>query len=871
MKGRVSTGVLRASTALGLVIGAALVGCAAAEAQTQPKPGSDGVTNIGTVSTADQIEIVPSKTGTKAQAEAAKRDAPNVIDVQPQSEIEKLPDVSVAEALQRVPGISMESDTGEGRFINIRGMDADLNGTTYEGVHLTPSNQSSPLGGARAVAFDAFPAGIIGGVEVVKSLTPDMDAEGLGGSVNLLSRSLPADGRPVLEAEFGGGYEPLRDTPIWKGTLTAGGMFGLGGGPWDNSGTTDRPFGFIGTFARYDDARGIDDVEEDYSDTAGIPNKALQDLQMRWYEYHRQRQGGAVQFTYKLDDRNSFYIRALDSGYEEQADKHRLELDNLDGSNGSLTTLPNGAFLIQGAAAKQTFTDSDEKVHNNLIDIGGQSIVGQAVKVDYRAAWTSGTDSMPFNYGTKFKGPDIPSLTYDNSNPAAETWTASGINVTNPGLYKLKTITNAPFQDSDTEWSGAIDVTLPVDFFDADEQVKVGTSLRFRSRGNSQNQMTYDPVNSVLLSQLVSGGNQIYYNGLYNIGPNISNQALLGVPVVRDDTSKQGDDYISNAEAFQHDSENVYAGYGQYQITAGKWGLLGGLRIEDTEAEYRANVGTTDPTGSITTITPNVLKQSYIDYFPSLQLRYAVEPDFVVHLAYSTGIARPGFQQITAAKTVDDSADQVTQGNPNLKPTTGNSLDLSAEYYTSHGGQLSNYIVQTNAQLPNYRFGSTYTLFSFENIGGAYVNGLEFTYIQPFTFLPAPFDGFGFEGNYTYDHSHGQIRPGEYASLPETSLNNFNAAIYYEQGPYEARLASSYVSSNVFSIGSDRSTDIFSRPRFRLDFGASYAITDQVKIGFDAKNLTNTPLEFTESDVASRPIQREFYDQTYLFTISAKY
>src|SRR5262249_3688067 len=130
-------------------------------------------------------------TGTRQEAETAKRNAPNVMDVQPLEEIRKLPDVNIAEALQRIPGVSMESDSGEGRFVNIRGMDADLNGTSFDGVRLTASNPSSPQSGGRAVAFDALLPSLVGGIEVIKSLTPDMDAEGLGGVVNLLPRQVP--------------------------------------------------------------------------------------------------------------------------------------------------------------------------------------------------------------------------------------------------------------------------------------------------------------------------------------------------------------------------------------------------------------------------------------------------------------------------------------------------------------------------------------------------------------------------------------------------------------------------------------------------------------------------------------------------------
>jgi outer membrane receptor for ferrienterochelin and colicin len=230
-------------------------------AETDPTAAQTPVvTDLGSVGTTDQNQATPapSATGDRAQAKELKKEAPNIIEVQPYEEIIKLPDVNVAEALQRVPGISLESDSGEGRFINIRGLDADLNGTTFDSVRLTPSNQSSPLGGGRAVAFDAFPAGAIGGVEVIKTLTPDIDAEGLGGVINLLPRTMPADGHAFLDANFAAGFENLRPTAVFKGDITAGASFGLADGalPWDPYGpnpgrfSNDRPFSVIATFSR---------------------------------------------------------------------------------------------------------------------------------------------------------------------------------------------------------------------------------------------------------------------------------------------------------------------------------------------------------------------------------------------------------------------------------------------------------------------------------------------------------------------------------------------------------------------------------------------------------------------------------------------
>jgi outer membrane receptor for ferrienterochelin and colicin len=161
--------------------------------QVTAQPQQPTETDIGRVTTGpgqgENQTVVPSATTTRAAAIEEKKQAPNIIEVQPLSEIIKLPDVNTAEALQRIPGISLETDSGEGRFINIRGLDSNLNAATYAGVRLPASNAASPFGGNRAVAFDTFPTGIVGGVEVTKTLRPDMDAEGLGGSINLVPRT----------------------------------------------------------------------------------------------------------------------------------------------------------------------------------------------------------------------------------------------------------------------------------------------------------------------------------------------------------------------------------------------------------------------------------------------------------------------------------------------------------------------------------------------------------------------------------------------------------------------------------------------------------------------------------------------------------
>ena len=794
-------------------------------------------------------------TGSRMQATTLKKDAPNVEDVQSLQAIRALPDVTAAEALERIPGVSMESDSGEGRFINIRGLDADLNGTTYDGVHLTASNPATPQGGARAVAFDAFPSGILGGLEVVKSLTPELDAEALGGAVNILPRTMPTGSSYIVDASLGTGIEPLRGTPIYQGDLTAGTRFGLTDG--------DQRFSVIGSYAYYDDQRGIDDIEEDYLNDPTLPPKTFDDLQLRYYKYHRTRQGFGGGLTYDLDDNTSVFLRGIHAGYTELSFKHRLQLNGL--GDGTPVTSGDGTISVSTASARVNLTDAKETVGNDLLEFGGHTLIGSVVKADFRASWTRGSDHFPFSDSLTFKGPTNVALSYNNSDPRYPTFLATdGTNLIDPALYNNFGASQDQSKNSDTEWGGKTDFSFPLTFDNNDGVFAFGGSVRERTRKAMASSADFNAI-AGSYADFSTGVNQIYYNGHYNIGPKPNFPALAALP-----TGPQ----VVDPTAFEDDNENVYAGYGEYKATFGALSVNGGVRVEATDATYRAN--TIDDSGDV---LPNSSSRSYTNVFPDLNLKYQLADDTILRAAYSTGIARPGFNQITAAVNVDVGNDVVSLGNPNLKPTTANAFDLSAEYYMSEGGiasvglfykDFSDYIIPTIQKNVNFITPlapggvlMNAEVDSFSNIGSARAEGIELNLIKKFTFLPDPIDGLGFEGNITLVGSSGQIRAGEKHTLPQTSPFNYNAALFYEKGPFNLRLAASFVSRNLFAVSGGDSTDVFSQARFRLDFGGSYQITDDIQYYVDVKDITDTKLEFTQTADKNFPIQREFYGPTY--------
>ena len=264
-----------------------------------------------------------------------------------------------------------------------------------------------------------------------------------------------------------------------------------------------------------------------------------------------------------------------------------------------------------------------------------------------------------------------------------------------------------------------------------------------------------------------------------------------------------------------------------------------------------------------------------------MQLRYDFSPKLVLRATYSTGIGRPGFNQVAGAVTIDQSNEAITTGNPNLRPTTGQSFDLDLEYYLPNGGiaqivafdkEFSDYIVTEtrhglDPRIPN---STNVTFATFANVSSAYARGIEAAYHQQFAWLPKPFNGFGVEGNVTivdsrireYDAATSATGQDEYGPLPGTSHVTANLAGFYEGHGLQARLSGEYVSHELFSLGGSRSADTIQDNRLTLDFASSYEINKTWKLYFNAKNLTNEPLRFYMGS-PSFPIQREFYEVTY--------
>ncbi len=343
--------------------------------------------------------VVEAQRTSNGVARKAQEEAPNLINLMTVEEMRKLPDVNIAESVRRIPGISLETDTGEGRFINIRGLDSDLNSTTFGGLRLPPSNNATPFGGGRAVALDAIPTGLVGAITVTKTNLPEQDAEALGGTIEITPKTAPLNGKPFFEGRVGSGRESLRGTGITDLSFSGGGRFG-GSGPTQSKMTaySDNPFSIVVTAAYYADKRGIDDVEPAFLDDGVHPPLAYSGWDQRWYQYNRKRHGVGIDLGYQPDARDSYYVRAFDAGYTESVLRQRLTVTP-DGN-----PVANGNGFTDGLSVNgfdKTLRQEEEKIDNRVFVIGGKNTF-DGKSLDYRLGYTKGSYDKLHDYNSDF-------------------------------------------------------------------------------------------------------------------------------------------------------------------------------------------------------------------------------------------------------------------------------------------------------------------------------------------------------------------------------------------------------------------------------------------------------------------------------------
>lgn len=764
--------------------------------------------------------------------------------------VAQLPDENVAEAVQRLPGVSVERDQGEGRFVSVRGLGPDLNSVTINGT-LVPSPESEH----RAVALDVLPSELVQSLSVIKTLTPDMDANSLGGTVDV--QSLSAFDHTGLfytgSSEASYDQNTHQTSPKFSGAVSD--RFSLGDGI-DN-------FGVAAALSWQKRDFGSDNVE-----TGGAwdfqQGAKLEEFEQRDYDISRERAGGGLNFDYKPDDLSSYYLRTLYSRYKDSETRNSTSFEFAD---------PQAAGELGDAEGSRKLKQREETQEIQSYVLGGERMFGLWTLSGQAGYSRSSEDSPGHIANAEFAGIDdfADSGFYDNDKPRP----IVGQGFYDPSNFSLDKVDWEQQKTTDTEKNLRLDLARDYDFKGYASQVKFGGKVSRRNKDNNLDAWVYEDFDDLGFSdeQLnltqFKKGNVDYRLGQF--GPGISGSAvkqLIG--------GLNQADFFDETESRVNDfkiSEDINAGYLMNTLDIDDWRFIAGLRYEGTEFEAKGT-GVTDGEFQSTET-----KRRYHHWLPGLHARYQLDKNTQVRAAWTKSVVRPTFGQLAPGFVIDD--DEATFGNPDLKPLESSNLDLGIEHYMGHAGTVSAFVFYKdiknfvyNTDLAGTGAWVDFTeAHTFANGDSAKLYGLELAYSQKFDWLPAPWNGLLIGANTTFSRSDAEIKGFDAASgtnrkrsidLPNQSDTVGNLMLGWEDDKLSLRLSANYKSDYLFELASidDKAHDLHVDAQTFVDFSARYSLSKNLQVSFEAQNLTDEPY-FVYTGHRSYNGQYEEYGPTY--------
>jgi TonB-dependent receptor len=837
------------------------------------------------VTRASEDVVVSAESGlNEIQAINEEMNSPNIVQVMPESQILALPNANVADAIGRMPGVTLQRDEGEGVYIQVRGLDPRFTNLTIDGVTVP-----SPESAIRQVNLATIPSDMVQSIELNKTLSANQDADGIGGSVNLVTKM--AGEEPTLSFGSTLGMTPIEgDRYVGKLDTTIGKRFGA-----------SKRWGVI-MGAGYDyNGRGINDIEPAPDIDPNNPTSTApyyDGITERDYRYQRLRWGGTAGADYKLNDHSNLAAHFLLSDFKDWGDKWYYGINTLDKPKfyessrkpdfaiGSLSLdgshIFNNIWVHWGTAASRS----------RELNAGGNPEVKWST-----AKALKKFDSSNCNYaGTSPKSVYLPqwsaSCMLPNSDTADDTFY-----LPNYSLDEYITTTGQAVQLNLQGW-GNVGMNYHIGSHSA--AFEFGGEIRNAHKFQNAFTPSYDYNGSATADQFQSGYNDSnYYSGNYHMGPVTSfdsikayytaNQNLFSLDV--DDT------HFSSDPANFNMVERVSAGYVMNTVNWNRFRLQTGLRIEGTTLRtlgYVVNQDANQDWISDTTVTSS---NTYWDPLPSVQARYAFSNDTNLRAVFARGISRPNPLDLIPYVSVNDGSNPaITVGNPNLLPTHANNFDLLFEHQLKslgllEGGyfykQLSNPIFASYTQIPST---SPYSGTSGQSIdiqsqnvngSGAHVSGMEIAWQQRFSNLPSGFGGLGINANYTFTASDTEGVPGrtDNPTLVGQAKNSYNVEPSYEYKRYSANMGVGYNGANIYAYqyvnslpaGSGENSpgplngpwgDNYFYPHLQVDAQAGVRLYRSLKLELVGLNLNNEVFGFYNGS-PQYMTQREYYKPTY--------
>lgn len=808
----------------------------------------------------EQMEetIVIGTSLSRERALADKKEDSRVIEALGADELGQFPDRNVGESLNRLSGVSMLVEKGEGRFVQIRGINPDLNNVTINGVQLGSPEQE---GGGRAAPLDVISGGVLGGVQVVKTPSADMDAQGIGGTVNV-DTVMPFDRQDDLygyvttrlgyettqaENEAFGGSDPLALDGLVSGKNSEGTFGWLLGASW-----SDREYVSTGIYQ--------DDWETDSG--IGLPVN----VKNNYYIIGRERTNLNAAIEFRPTETSTYFLRGFMASWDEFQHRNRfeqgLEVDVVPVTDNSGTS---GTEVI---AANVRLEEAKKDLFS--ISAGGEHVMGDKT-ISYLVQRNDNELSEPNDYWEFRSGEDF----------GPNSWTVNGdgiVNITpdvgsadrqDPNLIDLRRVR---FFDRSMDETTNI---LQTDFvWDLDSEAFLKTGLKYAAteRDLDESRERFNPGTLDLnlnTSDDFTNGAFTNDTGAGN-APNIWMDFEAMNRFFADSTNADyfeadlEDNFEADNSADYSVEETVTAAYLMGGRNIDRWEILGGLRIEMTEIDSSGNLLSD---GVASTVTDG---GDYVSLMPSLITNYRMNDDLVFRFGITRGLGRPDFDTIAPRSTAGDDGGTVASvqiGNPDLEPRTSWNYDLSAEWYPDSLSILSasifykdisdEFVGTTDSLTTQADMDAALAALGLSNsvdtaaltrldisttINGnsASLQGIELLGQTQFGNLPSPFDGLGLAVSATFLDGETKLSSGTIPLVGQPE-STYAFSVFYQKHGIDASLSYAYNDSFLTDLNSSPELDLDQGAFGRWDAKVSYSVRDNIKVFAEGVNLNDEP------------------------------
>jgi TonB-dependent receptor len=922
--------------ALGLAVSAS----AAIHAQTpeeNPPKSSDASTEV-----MSEVVVTGVRESLRS-AQAIKQDADQIVDSVQAQDIGKLPDANTTEALQRITGVQIQRRYGEGATdfdhrtqpaIAVRGLTQVQNFLDGRAIY--------SASGGRAFDLEGVAPELLAGIDVYKNAPSNVIEGGVGGAVNLRTRKpFDAPGQIISATVRGNYYDRVDDD--------GGAASGLYSNRWD---TSAGEFGFLVNAVLSTSKYRQDGLLAGPFDTVapGSIANAPADAQVPYgFEIYddsgdRKRLGVAAALQWQPSDallltgqyqQTKYWFNRTGAYYYDLNNRSNVRTGGVVTSYGT-DPLPGGTFTFNDEGYATSGSLQNQTFETGRFD---QELWSQSQNFTLNAAW-SVSDSLKANFDLQF----VKSYyNADRNGHVLSLYTESGQNglttphstivdfdlrgkyppweVRDPDLLTDPTNYTTPYIVDSLQRNDADTIAFAADLeygFEGGFLDKLRGGVRFSDNdidlrgtwhGVCVTSLGADPGCSapagtplVPLSAhpelSMPGPSDDWFDGktvrnglLYPAFPpghgvwaqTQALYALLGATTKND--FAPGD--------LNSQTEKTYTGWlvADYATEIGSVAIDGGLGVRVIKTELTSSGTQFNSDG---TSAPIDVDNSYTKALPSFNLRAKFTDTIQARLAYSKGLARPNFDQLSTNLTLNNpnQVNPVTghpsasSGNPALDPIESDNYDLSAEWYFAPTSSLTAGVFYKKVDgflasgiiLADYN-GVTYDVTTNVNSGEGTVKGAELGYQQFFDFLPGVFSGLGLQANYTYVDSSisnpfatsGSNIPQQ-VPLEKLSKNSYNVVALYEKGPVSARVAYNWRSSYLDQTTGSGANGIpqYAEPYASLDASVSFDINDHMTVSFDGVNL-NDRMNVLYIGTAAAPLQYQLNDRRYSLALRMTY